>query len=429
MEDKTNLFKDIDETELNLTEFENLIQKKSMFICGNGFSINFDSNFGKIFSILEQAKKYLESEKSYFKMENINEKFNKKYISSYDKTKKYFASKDVNFLFEVLSDAILFGDRLLKNEILIKEMNLESTTFGKSPKTILESIVNKGIKNGIEKINFEEITIFVFFYYKCIELGYKMDENNYFIMMMENIANDEDKEDCILERIMRNGFVLYYKMLFCLAIYIASSKKSIKKMDRYKKLKIKEIKSFLEKFDWISTLNYDSLLEQITTEKISHLHGSFTKKEEHVYGISMGVRSAKEIISFSDILIGDWNLKSFQAILYQLSSASKINKEIKYANKMIKKAFSEIEFETVVLFGMSVNNDEDVLRYIFLSTLDNKKPLNIVYCYFQDNERQEFLSTISKLITFSNEVNNFLQTNINFFTINTDIILRRYFQK
>ncbi len=72
---------------IDLIEFERVLdENKSAFLCGNGFSMNFDSNFSNIFDRLYDAHKEL-LEHSQYKVNAPKPAFNKKCKDNYNSAK------------------------------------------------------------------------------------------------------------------------------------------------------------------------------------------------------------------------------------------------------------------------------------------------------------------------------------------------------
>ena len=61
----------------------------------------------------------------------------------------------------------------------------------------------------------------------------------------------------------RNGFTIYYKMLFSTAILSKGKALDVKKLDNIKKINLPILTNFLSNFKLIMTLNYDSILENL----------------------------------------------------------------------------------------------------------------------------------------------------------------------
>lgn len=87
--------------EITYIELEKIVQKQPVaFLCGNGFSINFDSDFANIYDRLYEAHKLLiQSGKYDVKANNL---FNKVFKDNYKSVNKYvytYKQKDMEKIF------------------------------------------------------------------------------------------------------------------------------------------------------------------------------------------------------------------------------------------------------------------------------------------------------------------------------------------
>ena len=109
--------------EISLNYFNELIDKnKSMFLCGNGFSMNFDSDFGNIFDRLYDGHKELLINSEY-KVNAKNKAFNKKCNGNYRsvlKHLKYIRKEELHKLFE---DAYIFARSINDNNKLLTDLD------------------------------------------------------------------------------------------------------------------------------------------------------------------------------------------------------------------------------------------------------------------------------------------------------------------
>lgn len=154
-------------------------------------------------------------------------------------------------------------------------------------------------------------------------------------------------------------------------------------------------------------------------------------KKEYVYNQSYGVNFLDGYVSFSDILIGDYfTFKSSLPIISDLSVKSNFhNKRVPHFSKKIEKLISENAISTVLIFGVNIENDQHVLRNLMLAFYNaGVLEPNIIYAYFNENEKQEFGEELKKVITFSKEVNEYCRE-IKVDYIQTKDILDNHFYK
>lgn len=427
---------------IDLIEFERVLdENKSAFLCGNGFSMNFDSNFSNIFDRLYDAHKEL-LEHSQYKVNAPKPAFNKKCKDNYKSAKQFFKHKSKEELYKIFEDGLLFAESIRENNPLINELWekrwIISLEFGLSQYDLLDKICNIGRKWGVQYVNIEYWTILVYFYYAIKEL-----KTPYYIFPIENSfihaikAGDKSEiklTDVFFEKILFNGFCLYYRMLFSIAIFANGRGIDTTLLNKTRELDGVSIKNFLDKFDCLLSLNYDHLLEMISGRRVDHFHGEFgINKLEYVYYQSFCLKYKGKEISFSDILIGDYFMfKQYAALIQGFSEGG--SKGLQYS---MRKSFSnkmqsivqQNRINTVVIFGMNIDNDQHVLRNLMVSFYQAKiKKPKIIYCYFIDQERVDFEEQYEAVITFGEELNTYAR-GIEVLFIKTENILNEYFSK
>lgn len=423
--------------DINVEYLENIIKENNCaFLCGNGFSINFDKDFANIYDRLEEANSQIQENGIYKVAQGklLTKVFEENYNKVYKFIKEY-KQKDFEKLFY---DGILFARTIMTNEKLLKNLDAEDyntkLVFDYSKTYIIKSIANC---NNYKNINIEFWTILIYIYFAIQkmknEINYKFNKKNTFISFIEcgdvfrvsknNLQNDVDFLT------LSNGFTIYYKILFSTAILCNGKALNIEKLDNIKKINLPILTDFLSTFKSIMTLNYDHILENLLKQDIIHLHGSFvTNKHEYVYLQSLGINIKDTYISFSDILLGDYFYKTQTAILYDLFQ-NNFNKKITHLSKVIDRNFSINTIDTVFIFGLNIENDEHILRTIMLELYKiNSKNKKIIYSYFTKEDKEIFENQYHKCITFRNDISEKVK-NIPLLGIKTQEILDKIFFK
>ena len=424
--------------ELNAEELNQLITKNpSMFLCGNGFSINFDKDFSNIYDRLYEAHKSLMRHRKYDVRGNSS--FRKVFKDNYKSICKYvntFKQKDLDEFFE---SGVIFAESIIKNVDLMDELQnsgyIHKLTFGTSELDSVKSIAEVGKSRGYKEVNIEywSLLIYMYFAIEKLETTYVFPSNNLFITLIKigNINKGRliPEEDDIHQYIMSNGLNTYYRMLFATAIWNNGKAVDFKKLRGTDKLNISKIADFLNQFKVLITLNYDHIIENIVGHPIQHIHGEFVEGEkEFVYFQSLGWESdEKRYVSYSDILLGDYyNNKTFAA---QVSYMNKnpLNKRIVNITQTVGKNIQEMRTNVIVIFGMNINNDQHIIRDVMLGLEEmvEENP-KIVYCYYDEMDKADFESQYETAITFSEEVNRKVRK-IEVEYIKTQEILDRYF--
>lgn len=433
--------------EISILELENdLKENNSSLLCGNGFSMNFDYDFGNIFDRLYDGHKEM-NRNSKYKIKCQNKNFENKCLKNFESAKSYLKNyRNINIK-QLFEDAFEFA-KSINNNIEIKKELIENgyineLVFGSSELTILEEIC---VVKDIRYINIEYWTILVYFYYALKSLKsekYNFPEGNRFITAVSygsinNISflGDDDKirdSDRARENTIFNGFTTYYRFLFTITIFNGGKYLNINDLNKVETLDTLSIKKFLANFKSIMTTNYDSIIENLIEEpsKVNHLHGTFIiDKEEYVYNQSLGLTFDKNYVSFSDILIGDYPTnKIHRATINSMSRNMFGNKNVQYIHKRIEEALYTTNVSTVCIFGLNIQNDQHILRIIMQSFyFNNIKNPKIIFSYFNEEDKRIFLEEFNKCITYSDKLSSYCK-NISLEFIETKKILEGYFLK
>lgn len=427
---------------ISLQSFNDLLKNdKTSFLCGNGLSLNFDKDFLNIYDNLYIAHKNVIRNASY-KIKS-NSSFKKKCNENYKNTMQYIRAFDEKQLMRIFHDALKFAELIVQDDELIRglteEKKIYELVFGINHIDIVKMICEVSKSSGIKSVNIENWTILIYMYFAVKETKYhgiKYVSDNSFIKILEignisrvKLINDTNSIYELYEKVILNGFTTYYRLLFSTAILSNGKAVNFEMLENVPNLNIQNIRLFLNKFDLFLTLNYDSITDSLYDKDVHHLHGEFvTDTEEYVYGQSLGLSTANGYVSFSDILIGDYfTFKTLLPVINKLANSNKHNKRIVSFSDKIESLMKDNEIQTIVIFGMNIENDHHVLRNIMLSFYNNKqRSPHIVYCYFSDEERIQFENAFQEVITFREDVSKYSRA-IKVSYLQTQEILKEFF--
>lgn len=425
-------------SEISILEFnEHITKYKTAFLCGNGFSMNFDSGFGTIYENLFTSHRAV-IYNSTFDVKS-NKAFTRKCNENFKSVKQYLRNISEDTLYEIFDDALIFAETIIENSKLIDEMwykkIITRLVFGLSQIDIVNRICEIGRSKGIKFVNIEHWTILIYFYFAIKQMNseyYEFPENNSFLTILKvgdkSIVRLLPTEDQLNENVVFNGFTTYYRFLFSIAIFSNGKAFDLSMLSNIKNLDLDGIKKFLNKFDLLLSLNYDKIMEKVTDKPVEHLHGEFVKdKSEYVYCQSYGLQYDKGYVSFSDILIGDYFIfKSFLPVVHNLSKNS-FEKKMQFPVKKIEMLIKNRSINSVIIFGMNIENDQHVLRNLMLAFYHSQQlHPHIIYCYFNPEEKKDFEEQYQAVITFSDDVNKYAR-NINVSYLKTQEVLKEYF--
>lgn len=419
--------------ELNSNQLGKMLEKNnSLFLCGNGFSINFDSDFSNIYERLFEAHKYFLNNHTY--EVNGNKNFNTKARQNFKMIKEKLKRLDKEKFAKIFTDAIIFANSVLDNEELIEELFKEGLfsklTFGFSQLDVLKDMCYIEKTKGINSINIENWTLLIYTYFAIKNLKakkYKFPESNLFLFLVQAGNNSLIKISKVelYENFVLNGFLQYYRFLFLTAIFSNGKAIELSNLNRINNLDLELINSFLDKFSSVVSLNYDSMIELISQKEIHHLHGEFlVENDNYTYYQKLSIKWNQKKINISNILLGDYFFQ--KTIIPVLNS---FTGDYKLLSEKLEKEMKDKNINCVLIFGMNIENDYHILRNLMLNLFLNKsKTPKIIYCYFNDEEKTEFKEQYKQIITFNKEASEYAE-NIELNFIKTQDILEKYFKK
>lgn len=427
--------------EITCRELEKIIQKQpTAFLCGNGFSINFDKDYANIYDRLFEAHKFLIRNGKYDV--KANNKFRKVFKDNYNNVCKYMYTFKEKNIEEIFMSGVCFAESIIKNVRLIEELNdsgfTQKLVFGKKDLDLVESIAKVGSEKGYKFVNVEywSILIYMFFAIETVNSkNYEFPRDNIFITLIKvgNINKNKliSETDDIRQYVLSNGFNTYYRMLFSEAILCRGKSIDFLKLGNLDNLKLDEIRKFLDKYRVLITLNYDHILENMSSRPIQHIHGKYVKNvKEYVYYQCLGIKLDSETyISFSDILIGDYFINKTFAGIVNAMNKNPINKKVPSIVRVVGNCMKDYDIEVVVIFGMNIDNDQHIIRDVMLRLSDmSSNDVKIIYCYFTEEDREVFNEMYNSSITFREDVNQKVKE-IDLMYIKTQDILNKYFIK
>ena len=425
---------------MNIYELETLISENTCaFLFGNGFSRNFDDDFGNVYNNLYDAHKFLVKNAELTTSSGTG--FRKKLIDNYNSVIRELKYNSKTNFYNLFTDALAFANSIYKNNELIEELEqkklIKKLGFGLSEFDIIKNICEIGNTKGVYSVNIENWTILVYFYHAIETIKstiYKFPAANSFLLLLRKgyISEISINEELVLSRTTFNGFITYYRMLFAIAILANGKSIDIEKTNKLSILNKEEIKVFLNKFSSLMTLNYDLIVEQLTNREVFHIHGKyFLGAKRYVYYQSLSVLLDNQIVEFSDILLGDYFVfKAFMTITNNLSKKNFENdRNYEHPNAVFKRVIKDNEIKLIVIFGVNVENDYHILRDImmefYFGKIDEPK---IVYCYYNDYEKEEFEETYNRVITYDKELSEYSR-NIKRYYIKSQEIIDKFFAK
>lgn len=180
----------MDYDEINYDELiKEASMKTSAFLCGNGFSINFDNDY-KLSNLVERLYKTHCHIKRYECYDIVsNEKYKAVLRENYNATKKVIKriNNETAFI-SLFSDAVALAYSITENKSAISWLNdngyNSKLAFGLAHIDLLYLIVEQAKKNGGMHVNYEYWTVLIYYIIALKNAPsevYSSDTNNVFV--------------------------------------------------------------------------------------------------------------------------------------------------------------------------------------------------------------------------------------------------------
>ena len=422
-----------------------IASNRSAFICGNGFSINFDNKFSasSLSSSLYSTHCHLKSFQHYDVVANNN--YKEMMLTNYKCAKKVInkinTERDfVAFFYDAVKFAHIIIDDITVLNWLEKNNYNSKMTFGLQQLDLVKEIVFQADNYGVLNVNYEYWTILIYYVLALKNAPddvFVIYEKNKFLkavlvgntVSLNNLNNTTSNNMTIFNDVTTNGMHIYLRLLFASNILLCGNSVNVDRLENWNSYSIDVIKQFLSNFEYLMTTNYDLLLEKITQRDVYHLHGNYTKDKKRVLYESLGVTYNGVRYDLSTIIVGDYFLaKSFYQIAAKFASKNKVNSQIQIYADMIKEAICDGKSNVVVIFGLGVDNDYHILRDIQVQLeAGNTSNPHIIYCYYSEQDKDKFIDSYQKCITYSEQLSEYVKNEISVSVINSKDIINMLF--
>lgn len=405
--------------EISFTELVDLVSNnKSALICGNGFSINFDSRYmcrNLMDSLYDTHRHILK----YYKYTiTAKQSFKDVLFDNFENALKEIRKLNTKEKFvHFFDDAVKFADTILGNPKILNWIETENINqklvFGLTRLDLLKNILEQA-KNNVFNVNYEYWTIIIYFILSMrkapASLYFPSNNNTFVKAVLKGAKSELENISEADEYSIINGVYIYFRFLFSANILLNGDSVNVEKLKKWKFIDLNIINRFLSHFDSLMTTNYDIILENITHRNIGHLHGYFSKNQEMVWRQSLSITYDLNKYNLSTIIIGDYFLsKTVYALIADLAKKFDYNTKIKRYDKIIEENIKDKKSNTVIIFELNIDNDYHIIRSIQVNMTFLKNP-HIIYCYFSDEDRKSFESVYNQSITYSEDLSERVKT-------------------
>lgn len=412
-------------------------ENKAVFLCGNGFSINFDDRYKcqNLMDSLHSSHCHV-IKNADFKV-NANEYFKKVLIGNYENVKKELRKIQTEKEFISMFDtAVEFAHTITDNPNVLKWFETGKNiqlTFGFSISELINTISSQA--NATEAkamgVNYEYWTILIYCVLAMKDAPkdiYILDEQNIFVKLVLIGGKFTLEGNDIYNDTITNGMYIYFRFLFAGNILLQGDSFNVKNLKNWNLYDFDILNSFLSHFNFLMTTNYDRILEKVTSRTIQHLHGYYDKKHKTVLGQSMSIILKDTKYHISNIIIGDYFIsKSVYQTAAKMSSKYANNANIQIYEDMLKENIEGSEANAVIIFGLNIDNDYHILRSIQIHLAKLKNP-QIIFCYFTQEDKNLFQQKYEQIMTYSSGLNDDVK-NISVSFVKSQEVIANIFKK
>lgn len=399
--------------ELSVKEFVNFMRcNNNALIVGNGFSINFDSDFKNIYSLASSRKSFLDESNLFTVSRGARPETEKAINTNYSRVKECFSNYDSKSFDGFFNSAIEFADFLKQNqqlkELIVKNKNLNSSKYVPNLYEIAEDIADNGMKKGYTSINIENWSVLIWLYYMVEneEVVVEFAEKNLFLELIkigDNIDLGDGRPSSIILKYKFNGLNIYMRNLFLTAVFNEGKAVDLRLLENYDSINYEFFKEIKTYFSEVYSLNYDLIIDRLLNIPVTHLHGEFsTKNKLFYYYMNLKFPYNYRDYSTSNILLGNFTLSKMIERVIHKQVVSKQYKEVSLLDieEYIKQSTISKNINHFVFFGVHPENDFHIFKSIYDSflLLPDIENTQITFCYFNENEKQMVLDMLLKAL-------------------------------
>lgn len=219
--------------EFNLELFdESVKENKTGLIIGNGFSMNFDSQFGNIYNLLEDGIHSIKKIGEFSIAPDAKPLTRKTILSNYNKVLNYLGELTQKELEKIFEDAVLFAGFITENNVIntylrnLKYTHMNSYKIGPNMLEITEDIYKVGSAKGFKYTNIEHWPILIWLFnliqYHNEFINYKKRQLNEFINILELGSQSlfpKNSPGDVMLRTRINGFYILYRNLMTTIVF------------------------------------------------------------------------------------------------------------------------------------------------------------------------------------------------------------------
>ncbi|WP_445487320.1 hypothetical protein [Niallia sp. 03133] len=400
---------------ISLETFEKTIKNNnSGLIIGNGFSMNFDPQFGNIYDSLKEGIF------SIYKYGNFSISPDAKPITrqtinhNYKTVLNYVRSMNQQQLEKIFEDGVVFAAFITENQHINNYLKnnkhiLDHFKIGQNMLEITANIYRIGKLKGFKYVNIEHWPILIWLY-NLIEFHeefktFKKSPNKFISILTiggtKSIFPKNSPGD-VMNRTRFNGFYILYRLLMITIIFGKGKAIDKNKLKFIDSISTSSLSDWLSNFKTLFSMNYDQILSHIAGRPVTYLHGRFEdKKQGFTYFQSYALTYNDTEYYSNNIILGDYQTsKVLDHAIHSLVMKNFLFTEPAVETlKELQAKMNEFNLNHIVFFGMNPENDYHILSGIYYNFLQSKIQYpTITFCYYNENEIDDFITIFHQSI-------------------------------
>lgn len=429
---------------IDLVNLARLIsEKNTALIIGNGFSMNFDKQFGDIYSSLKEAS-YIMGKVGEFKISPAAKPATKVVIKeNYTAVMKYIRVLNQEQIEEIFKDAVEFASFITENPLILSFLNenkyLHRLNVGPDMLQIAREISEVGKLKGFQYINIENWPILIWLYYLIEEheefKKYQKQSNKFICILIiggKKTMSSSNSPNQVMIKWKFNGFSTYYRLLMLTIIFGKGKAVSLNKLENIEGMSQDALRNWLKSFQEIFSLNYDRIVENLAGIPVTHLHGKFQDSfQGYTFFQSFSLNYEGKKYFTSNIILGSYITNKVLDGLIQPVAMK--NHPFTYIptnpSKILGDKIKNSNLDHFVFFGLNPENDYHILSGIYFNCLQAKiDHIQLTFCYYDEKEVEAFTKTWKHVISLIYKGKKaFIPVTLNF--VNSKEIVSTHFKK
>lgn len=422
---------------LSFDEFkETLYAKQNGLIVGNGFSINFDSHFRKLYDSLEAAHDILLKRKGFLVSSGAKPEIRYLIEHNYEAVLTYLEDHSYSPQ-DILKDGVEFARYLHTRPELVTSINesrhLNRLSYVPDMLEVSKHLYQIYDQHGLGSVNVEDWTVLLWLYFMVEEDEqlHQFAKENVFLrtLLIGKGGFTEKYKEQLAIRYRFNGLFIYLRNLFLTGIFGKGKAVDVKMLEKYDKIDFPYFRKLGMLFKQVYSLNYDHVINNVMKVPVIHLHGRYNRPENKFYFYTNNLfKYRKKDYDSHTVLLGNYTLAKVIEPRIHEKGMMNIYREGSLVNikEEIMKGVLNKKINNFVFFGIHPDNDFHIFKAIFDAYVKKEaEQMTITFCYYAEDEKNALREALMKVnVSMGKEI--MKSGLINIQLVRTEEVLNRY---